>query len=89
MKFYADKGFWNLWNKIINNNLTCIYYDSIAVRFFKNGNFHNSKNAAYINYSNYKQFKQFCLNGKLYGDNDDDDFTKCSWRKFTKLQAFL
>ena len=85
MKFYADKGFWNLWNKIVNNNLTCIYYDSIAIRFYKNGLWHNSKNAAYINYSNYKEFY---LNGKLYSDNNYD-FTKESWRKFSKLQAFL
>jgi hypothetical protein len=86
MKFYVDKDFWNLWSKIINNNLTCVHCDSIAIRFFKNGNFHNSKNASYSNYSNYKEF---CLNGKLYGDNDDDDFTKQSWRKFVKLKAFL
>ena len=84
MKFYVNKDFWNFFSKIIIYNFTCVHYDSIAIRFFKNGKRHNSKNAAYINYNGYKEFY---LNGQSYGY--EYDFTKLSWRKFTKLQAFL
>jgi hypothetical protein len=86
MKFYRDNlkaDFY--WRNILDNRLTAIlsdYYN--AVLFFKNGKEYNDKNAAYI-YGN--KYKQFCLNDKDYGTNND--FTKESWRRFSKLQAFL
>ena len=85
MKFYRDKNNTFYFNKIKNNNLTCVYCDDIGVDFFKNGKNHNTKNTAYIHNDN--KFKEFCLNGKYYGDQND--FNKKSWRKFVKLQAFL
>jgi hypothetical protein len=78
-----DKNNIFYYNKIKNNNLTCVYYDNIAIRFFKNGKYNNTKNAAYITYDGYKEF---FINNICYGDNN---FTKHSWRKFAKLQAFL
>ena len=72
------------WNKIKDNKLTTIYYNGFAVRFYKNGICHNNKNAALIRF---KGHKEFVLNNKLYGYHDS--FTKESWRKFVKLQAFL
>lgn len=82
MKFYIDNnGYY--WNKIFNNNLTAIYYNSFAIKFFKNGEKSNSKNASYINNIN----KQFFLNGKYYGSKNK--FTKQSWRRFVKLNTFL
>ena len=84
MKFYMDKNNSFYYNKIKNNNLTCVYCDNIAVDFYKNGKYNNTKNAAYITYDGYKQF---VLNNEVYGT--EKDFTKQSWRKFAKLQAFL
>jgi hypothetical protein len=90
MKFYKDTINRFYWHKIINNKLTCSYHltspynISIAIEFYKNGQNHNSKNAAKI-YNNGNKY--FYLNGKYYGDQND--FTKQSWRKFTKLKAFL
>lgn len=58
------------------------------VRFFKNGKTHNIKNFAYL----YGIYKTFCINGKTYNAEDygnPDKFTKQSWRRFAKLQAFL
>lgn len=52
--------------------------------FFKDGMYHNNKNAAIIYYSGYKEFY---LNNKHYGNQNK--FTKHLWRKFSKLQAFL
>jgi hypothetical protein len=85
MKFYKDnyRNKYIYWCKIKDNKLTAIYYDSIAVRFFKNGNHHNTKNAAYIN----NGYKEFLLNDKFYDKNKD--VTKQSWRRFVKLQAFI
>jgi hypothetical protein len=83
MKFYIDKGSWNYWSKINDNKLDAIYYD-IGSWFFKNGELYNTKNAAYKGNSG---FKEFNLNGKVYGT--EKDFTKESWRRFVKLQAFL
>ena len=85
MKFYKDnyRNKYIYWCKIKDNKLTAIYYDSIAVRFFKNGNHHNTKNAAYV----YDGYKEFYLNDKCC--SIDDDFTKESWRRFVKLQAFI
>jgi hypothetical protein len=90
MKFYKDTINRFYWNKIINNKLTCSYHltsahnnISIAIEFYKNGQNHNSKNAAKI-YNNGNKY--FYLNGKIYNHNN---FTKQSWRKFIKLQTFL
>jgi hypothetical protein len=91
MKFYKERviDLFIRLNIIENNKLTAIYSSEFDVTFFKNGKYHNAKNAAYIHDSSYKQF---CLNGKYYGDNNTSNqnyFTKQSWRKFIKLQAFL
>jgi hypothetical protein len=86
MKFYIDNENNDYWNKTKDNKLTSIfisYYKTTI--FFKNGIFHNNKNSAYINKNN--RFKVFYLNGKLYGYHYN--FTKESWRRFIKLQAFL
>ena len=86
MKFYKDTNSWtyDFWNKIVNNKLTATYINSYTSIFLKNGLINNPKNVAYIRFDGYKEF---WLNGKIYGD--ENDFTKSSWRKFTKLQAFL
>ncbi len=85
MKFYKDKKIYDcyFWNKITDNYLTCIYYDVDSIIFYKNGFFHNNKNAAYIRFDGYKGFY---LNNKCYGN--ENDFTKKSWRRFVKLQIF-
>jgi hypothetical protein len=84
MKFYRDKHSWDYLYKIKKYELAVIYFSSMEVYFFKNGKEHNSKNASYIGrFGN----KEFCLNGKFYGN--ENDFTKQSWHKFIKLQAFL
>jgi len=72
---------------IILNKKDAIYYTFVYnhhIVFYKNGMLHNAKNAAYNNNSGYKAFY---LNGKYYGDLND--FTKKSWRRFVKMQAFL
>lgn len=85
MKFYKeDRDRFNFCNKIRINKLNAICCDFFYCEFYKNGQIHNSKNAAYINYSGYKIFY---LNNKLYGYSGD--YTKQSWRKFIKLQFFL
>jgi hypothetical protein len=88
MKFYRDTYNYFYDSKIYNNKLTAVYCKKYIVIFSKNGIWHNNKNASYIEYSGYRQFY---LNGKFYGDQDgnQNDFTKKSWRKFIKLQAFL
>jgi hypothetical protein len=93
MKFYLDKDDDDLlfWTKIMKNKFTAIYTNiyisnkskNYTIEFFKNSKEHNTKNAAYID----NEFKQFYLNGKCYSYNDD--FTKESWRRFIKMQAFL
>jgi hypothetical protein len=80
MKFYIAGS----WLKIRAYNLTAIYNDHFNVIFYKNGKTHNTKNVAYIRRDGYKTF---CLNDKYFGDQNY--FTKKSWRKFVKLQAFL
>jgi hypothetical protein len=84
MKFYKDKvnGFY-YWIKIVEHKLTAIHCDK-SIRFIKNGQYHNSKNLAFIRNDGYKEF---CLNNKCY--HDGNYFTKKSWRKFVKLQVFL
>ncbi len=82
MKFYKDKNFY-YWVKIVEDKLTAIHCER-GVRFVKDGDFHNNKNAAFITI---KRHKEFILNDKNYGNQDD--FTKKSWRRFVKLKAFL
>ena len=83
MKFYReDKSYYNYWSKTIRNKLTAIYCNN-SIYFFKNGEKHNAKNAAYISNTG----KVFCLNNQCYGYGTN--FTKQSWRKFVKLQVFL
>jgi hypothetical protein len=84
MKFYIDNKDYFYWNKISINKLTAVYGCLYYIYFFKNGKSHNVKNTAYIRYNEYKEF---WLNNKLYGTTNH--FTKQSWRKFVKLQAFL
>jgi hypothetical protein len=84
MKFYIEYSSSYYCNKICNNELTAIYYKGFAVRFYKNGIWHNNKNATFIRRDGYKEFY---LNNKFYGDQND--FTKKSWRKFIKLQVFI
>jgi hypothetical protein len=87
MRFYRDIINSKLYFYYIKfSKLTCIHFDeqNKAIVFYKNGNYHNTKNAAYICFNRYKSFS---LNNKCYGY--EDNFTKLSWRKFTKLQAFL
>ena len=62
MKFYNDKENFDLWHKIKFDNLTAILnaintmnYNTKCVYFFKNGENHNTKNAACINYFGYKE----------------------------------
>jgi hypothetical protein len=67
----------------VDHELTAIHCEK-GVRFVKNGNFHNNKNAAFVTINRYKEF---ILNDKNYGNQDN--FTKQTWRRFVKLQAFL
>jgi hypothetical protein len=88
MKFYREKKT-DYWCKIVNKKITSVYQvifhnDSICVHFLKNGEQHNSKNAAIIRYDG---TRQFILNNIFY--NPDIPFTKESWRRFVKMQAFL
>jgi hypothetical protein len=81
MKFYSDKidkSFYKI--KIATNKLTCVY-NKYTVIFYKNGKYHNYKNAAYVNKIGYKSFY---LNGTPCGKSNK--FTKESWRRFVKLQ---
>jgi hypothetical protein len=55
----------------------------MIVYFYKNGMYHNSKNAAIIEVL----CKEFRLNDEYYGD--EYNFTKKLWRKFIKLKVFL
>ncbi len=87
MKFYIEGS----WLKIKAYNLTAIYNDYYNdyynVIFYKKGEMHNNKNAAFIEVNEVNEYKEFILNGICYGC--EDDFTKESWRRFVKLQAFL
>jgi hypothetical protein len=90
MKFYVEKNKYFYWREIYNNKLTAIYsyynclFKFLYIIFLKNGEKHNCKNAAYISYDEYKQF---VLNNEVYGS--EKGFTKQSWRRFIKMQAFL
>ncbi len=90
MKFYTDIIIYKFYYYYITSGkLTCIHFDKLydSVVFYKNGQLHNSKNASYFGYNKLNSFKEFWLNGRYYGTNYT--FTKSSWRKFAKLQAFL
>ena len=69
-------------SEIKDNKLTAIYHNYDYIAFVKNSKLHNDKNAAYI-----YEHKDFRLNGKYY--SNQNKFTKKSWRRFVKLQAFL
>jgi hypothetical protein len=69
---------------IFDSKLTAIYCDIASTFFYTNGYENNIKNASYISKNDYKEFS---LNGKCYGNKYN--FTKQSWRRFVKLQAFL
>ena len=84
MKFYRGKNNSYFLRKIVNNKLNAIYFDYIESAFYKNGLYHNTKNAACINYFGYKEF---LLNDISYGNHNN--FTKYSWRRFVKMQVFL
>jgi hypothetical protein len=84
MKFYRYVKSSKYLNKIYSNNLTCIYYNDYIIAFFKNGNYHNSKNATFIRNDSYKEF---WFNNKRYGIQKD--FSKQTWRRFVKLKIFL
>jgi hypothetical protein len=85
MKFYREKDSLHYWLKIRSNNLDAIYYDN-GSWFFKNGEIHNYKNAAYKNNNDYKEF---ALNGVIHFCCYGNSFTKESWRRYVKLQVFL
>ena len=91
MKFYKNKDCKDYNSKIIDDKLSAVYnycsYDfgyQYFITFYKDGNCHNNKNACYVDDEG---VKVFYLNAKEFGNQDD--FTKQSWRKFVKLQAFL
>jgi hypothetical protein len=83
MKFYKNNNF-NICVKAYIRKQTMICQDYPNILFYKNGKYSNNKNAAYIDLD--IKFKEFWLDGKPYGNKND--FTKQSWRKFVKLQAF-
>ena len=85
MKFYKDKhkNDFYYFDIIKDNHISCVYYDGNDFIFFKNGDYHNYKNAAYIYFDGYEEF---FINGNRIGT--ENNFTKQSWRRFVKLQAF-
>ena len=86
MKFYKVEILTDyLQNKItaVFNTINIINLRPL-VKFIKNGMSHNYKNSAVIYSGGYKVFY---LNGIRYGYHNN--FTKHSWRKFTKLISFL
>ena len=86
MKFYNDNKISSYyWFKIKDNKLDAVYYYYYTIWFFKAGKRNNTRNAAYINDN--RGLKQFYLNEIKYGN--ENSFTKQSWRKFVKLQAFI
>jgi hypothetical protein len=88
MKFYKTNNNHIFLIKIKNDKLNAIYARELYVDFYKNGDYHNDKNASF--YAKDKKYKTFCLNGKIYGY--ENAFTKESWRKFAKelkLKVFL
>ena len=87
MKFYKYINNKNFCFKIKQNKLTAIIWSNEFIWFLKNGETHNSKNAAIFRENGYKVFY---LKNKYYGNKFI--FSKKSWRKLVrtlKLQAFL
>ena len=87
MKFYKEKYYTNYSNLIFKNKLNAIYCSYYTI-FFKNGKYHNTKNAAYT----HNEHKDYYLNNKCYGGQyavTKQSFTKQSWRRFVKLQVFI
>ena len=83
MRFYKNKKYTG---EPFDNTLTAVYHNTYSIRFFKNGENHNTKNAGMI----YGEFKEFWLNGRYYGNQNT--LTKKSWRRYMrliKLKAFL
>ena len=87
MKFYKYKINKEYISKIICNKLSAIHYEYNSVRFYKNGELHNSKNAAMINQGELDVGKAFYLNDIWRGSKSS--FTKESWQRFVKMQVFL
>ncbi len=85
MKFYVDGYNLTYHSKIIAYKLSAIRSTKyFCCYFYKNGNFHNYKNAAFIYIGG---TKYFYLNEKGYGGHND--FNKKSWQKFAKLTIFI
>lgn len=84
MKFYKKTSQALLNETFFNEKITNICSTYYSVEFCKNDMYHNTKNAAYVHNSCYKEFY---LNGEFYGT--EKYFTKKSWRKFVKMQAFI
>jgi hypothetical protein len=85
MKFYKYNHQIDPYVKIINNKLTSVFISfHKTTMFFKNGKYHNNKNAAIYYIDGIKEFR---LNSEYYGNHKS--FTKESWRKSFKLQVFL
>ena len=84
MKFYVVKiKTINLGSVNITRDKLCAIVTNTSfdlVSFFKNGTYHNAKNAAYISH----YYQSFYLNGTTCGKSNK--FTKESWRRFVKLQ---
>jgi hypothetical protein len=90
MKFYKN-DYEDYDGKIIDDKLSAVYnycsYDygyHYFITFYKDGKCHNNKNACYVDDEG---VKLFFLNAKEFGNQDN--FTKETWRRFIKLQAFL
>lgn len=86
MKFYRDKIYTNInYNIIFSNKLDSIFQNiKNNVYFYKKGILNNEKNAS-VFYNKTK--KNFYLNGTYCGNSNE--FTKLSWRKYSKLILFL
>ena len=67
MKFYTEnKSYINYRDKILVNKLTAIYSNKNSyIQFFKNGQYHNAKNATYTDDIGHKDFY---LNDVYYGN---------------------
>lgn len=56
MKFYKEKNNTMYWCEIIIFKLNAIYCNDFAIRFYKNGEHNNTKNAAFIRRDGFKIF---------------------------------
>ena len=84
MKFYIEYIDSGYFHKIICYKLSGICCNRYSISFLKNGKFHNTKNAAYIEKNGYKEF---ILDDITFGCALD--FAKKSWRRFVRMQTFL